>query len=740
MAFRSGDLSAATSMIYDPILGNPDGTGRPAFPNKQIPDSRISPLAKKILALIPPPTSSGLTSNYEANTVRVKDSNGFDVKIDHKLREFDTMSFRYTFQRPRTFDPSLYGISGGPKAGGFAGEGIQRAQNGALNYTHIFSPRFISDFRFGVMRYRNDAKNEDSGTNASDALGIKGVNLDWFTSGLTGINIDNFSNPVIGFSASLPWIRAETNFNVVSNWTFIKGNHTLKWGGDVRRNRDDLLQTQTFSPRGLWTFTAGPTARNGDATTSFGNSFASFLLDLPNLYGRDLPGIFPTFRQTQLFTYFQDKWQINPKLTVDLGLRHEIYFAPTAAVPAGFSNYNPDTNNLELSGLGSIPADLGAGTQYRNFAPRFGIAYRLTERTVLRGGFGITVDPGYPDDKWAYNYPVKQNNAFNAINTFSAAGSMAAGFPAPLPTTIPANGIIANAPAQNYLVLPTPLRQGYVQSWNLAVQHALPWNFSFEAAYVGNHAIGVLNQQNINAGQIPGRGRDGQPLFVKFGRTQTTTTWARTGAIYHGLQAKFDRRFTGGFALTTAYTFSKAINFADDNGGLGIPIDYRMNRGRAGFDRTHMYVQSFIYDLPVGNGKRWLHSGPAAWILGNWQLAGVLSGYAGTPMTFGYSATTLNAPGNGQRANVSQLPEIFGNIGATQKWFDVSVFSVPASATFGNGGRNILSGPGLINLDMSIFKRFAISEQIQLEVRMESFNFTNTPHFNNPGSTLGGAG
>src|SRR4030095_6562236 len=162
MAFRGGDLSASPTTIYDPATGNPDGTGRIPFPGNQIPDNRISPIAKRILSLVPAPTSSGLTSNYEANTVRVKDTNGFDVKIDHKLRAIDTMSFRYTFQRPRTVDPSLFGTSGGPKADGFAGEGIQRAQNGAFSYTHIFNPRFITDFRFGLMRYRNEAKDQDN--------------------------------------------------------------------------------------------------------------------------------------------------------------------------------------------------------------------------------------------------------------------------------------------------------------------------------------------------------------------------------------------------------------------------------------------------------------------------------------------------------------------------------------------------------------------------------------------------
>ncbi len=737
LAFRSGDLSAATSIIYDPTTGTPDGKGRKSFTNNQIPDSRISPIAKKMLALIPGPTQAGLTSNWQGPTILNKDTSGFDVKIDHKLRQLDSMSFRYSFSRPVVFDPGAYGnLAGGPRSGGFAGTGIQKAQVGAASYTHIFNPRFITDFRFGVMRYRNDAKNQDNGTNASDAIGVKGVNLDWFTSGLTGVNVNGFSNPIVGFSASLPWIRAETNFDFVSNWTFVKGNHTIKWGADFRRNRDDLLQTQTFSPRGLWTFSEGPTALNGDTKTSLGNSFAAFLLDLPNSYGRDLPGIFPTFRQSQLFTYIQDKWQFTKKLTLDIGLRHEIYFAPTPAQRAGFSNYDPNTNSLILSGVGGHPDNLDIPTPLKNFAPRTGLAYRITEKTVIRAAFGLAFDPAYPDDKWAYNYPVKQNNAFNAANSYSAAGSMAAGFPAPLPVAIPDSGVIPNAPAQNYISLPPDLRQGYLETWNIAIQRQMPGSFAFEAAYVGNHTVGTINNVNINAGQFLGQGAAGQPLNIKFGLRSTVTRWSRFSQSYHGLQVKFDRRYTNGFGMTTAYTFSKGINYADDNGGLGIPIIFSMNRGRMGQDRTHMYVQSFSYELPVGMGKRWLSSGWAGKLVGGWQFNGALSVYSGTPMTFSYSATSLNTPGNSQRANITGPISVLGNIGPGQKWFDTAPFSIPAAATFGNAGRNTMSGPGYWNLDLSLSKKFYFTERFKAEMRAEAFNLTNTPHFNNPSASL----
>jgi hypothetical protein len=161
-----------------------------------------------------------------------------------------------------------------------------------------------------------------------------------------------------------------------------------------------------------------------------------------------------------------------------------------------------------------------------------------------------------------------------------------------------------------------------------------------------------------------------------------------------------------------------------------------MNRGRSNQDRTHMYVQSFVWDIPVGKGKRWLSSGPASWILGGWQFNGVLAGVTGTPMTFSYSTTSLNAPGNSQRANINGKPAVLGNIGKGVKWFDTSVFSIPAAATFGNAGRNTFSGPGYLNLDISVVKRFQFTERFRAELRAEAFNLPNNPHFNNPSSAL----
>ena len=743
LPFRSGDLSASTTTIYDPLTGNPDGTGRTPFANKQIPNNRISPIATRILNFIPAPTRTGLSTNFESGTSQVKNINQFDVKVDYLLTANDRLFVRYSYQTANVFDPGLYGpnggIYGGPHNSGFSGRGPSRNMSPGINYTHIFTPTLISEFRFGIVRNRNDAFNQDQGLTTSRDIGIPQVNLDPWSSGLTEIQINGFSNPVVGFVNSLPWARAVTNFNIVNNWTKTKGTQVIKWGTDIRRERQDLLQTQVFNPRGRFTFTEGPTSLNGNSATSFGNSFASFLLDRPNGIGRDLAIIFPARRNTIYNLYFQDKWQISQKLTVDMGIRWEYWPSSTPHFPGGFSNYNPSNNTLELAGIGSIPNDQGIESQRKSFAPRFGMAYRLSDKTVFRGGYGISY---LLRNTNVYNFPVSQANQLTAPNSFSPAGSLATGVPPPSPVQLPSSGIITSPPAQSYVYIPKDLPQGYSQSWNFAIQRALPSNFSAEIAFVGNHGVNIPtnNQININASQVPGSGNAGRPLNKLFGRTNDTNRPYNAHTYYDSLQAKLNRRFSNGFMMTTSYAWGKAIDFnATTTGGNFNNIIFSANRGLADWDRRHVFTQNYVYELPFGQGKKFAQSGPAKWILGGWQLNGLWTLESGLPLDISISSASLNAPGNINRPNVNGSPEIFGNIGSGQKYFDTSVFSAPAPNTFGNVGRNVLHGPHVFEIDFSIFRKFRITERVSTELRGEAFNLSNTPLFDRPDTNFSNA-
>ena len=671
------------------------------------------------------------------------------------------ISVRLSFARPVTFDGSVYGIYGGPRGtggSGFEGTGVQNTYSGAINYNRVFSPTFLMEARFGVNRYRNDAQQVGYGEKVSDTLGVPGVNQNDFSSGPVGVNLDNFGNPFIGFSPSLPWIRAETNILFTNIWTKTKGNHTIKFGVDIRRIRDDLLQTQTFSPRGLYHFGVAQTSIAG-SPTSFGNSFASFLLDVPNDVGRDLPVLYPTYRAWQFFSFVQDKWQVTPKLTLDLGLRWEYYPPATPAAPAGFSQYHPENNTLVLAGLGGNPRDLGLDKHFKDFAPRIGVAYRLNEKTVLRSGFGISYSP-WPDNKYAFdNFPVKQNNSYTAPCTLCPAvlpsgqtATFQLGFPAATPAIIPTNGIIdASTTAllnQSYEVVNPHFREPYVESWNFAIQRALPRNFALDVAYVGNHGVDQPANYNLNASTVLNGGVASQPLNQLYGkRSNVTLYFVGHSSNYNGLQIKLDKRFSGGFAMTTAYTYSKSLGYQSEDSGIDFYVNQARNWRRLNFDRTHFFVQSYIYELPFGQNKKYMQSGPGMWILGGWQINGILSFATGQPIDITSPNSTLNTPGNNNTPNwfgPGPIPILHG-IGTGQAWFQntkcsatvtSNCFAQPAAGTFGNLNKNPIDGPGYSNLDLSIFRNFKITERFTLQFRGEGISILNHAQFGNPSGDI----
>jgi hypothetical protein len=793
LAFRTGDLSSSATTVYNPFSGNPNGTGRQPFvatsspgvatvagPNGTvvdafnaactkpagcpniIPSALIDPISAKLMNFLPAPTAAGTTNNYFALLPFHKDTDFVDAKMDANLTDKDRLSARFSFQRPQIFQAPMFGIAGGPAQGNFEGNGIQNTYSIGLNYNRFFSNTLVAEFRVGVAWYHNEAHNTDFGTNTSQSLGIPGVNLDkTITSGIVGIGINggfagtgNPPPPLIGYSASLPWIRAETNIDFANTWTKILGNHTLKFGGDLRRVRDALLQEQTFSPRGLYIFSDGQTALNtgsGASKTSFTNDFASFLLDLPNQAGRDLATFFPNYRAWQLFTFAQDKWLVTPKLSADLGVRWEFYPPATPVKPGGFSNYNPNNNTLVLSGIGGNPDDLGIATHYKYFAPRLGLAYRLSESTVFRVGFGISYTP-FPDNSYAYNFPVRANNQFDPIVTsFGPAvlpnGQSATfenGFPGIIQPAIPSNGIITSPTKTSaYFVVNQNFKNPYVESWNAAIQQSLPGRFVLDLAYVGNHSVDTVVNYNLNAGTVVGLGKQGQPEFNSFGRTANTNLlFAGYSSSYHALQLKFDRHFSNGFATTTAYTFGKGMGFqTGDDGGLTFYINQRRDYARNDFDRTQTFVQSIVYDLPFGKGKHLLSSGVGAAILGGWRVSSFLTIMSGLPLYFTANSTSLQAPINTQTPNLVAPVQILHGIGPGNPWFSTSSFAAPVGATFGNVGRNYLSGPNFFDLDAAVSKSIRMTERFILDLRLEAFGATNTPQFffnNTNGTPAGG--
>jgi hypothetical protein len=365
---------------------------------------------------------------------------------------------------------------------------------------------------------------------------------------------------------------------------------------------------------------------------------------------------------------------------------------------------------------------------------------------VIRAGFGISYVP-FTDNNYAYNYPVRANNAYNPIgNAYGPAvladnitpATFQAGFPLPAPITIPSNGIFqipSSGPlnAQAYSYIPTNWKNPYVESWNLAIQQALPHHFTLDVAYVANHGVDTVASPNINSATVIGTGTAGEPGAI-FNRTAATTQYfAAYSSSYNSLQVKLDRRFSSGLLITTSFTWQQALSFqADDDGGLTFFINQRRNYAPTDFDRKYNFVQSYVYQLPFGKGKKWLMSGPASAVVGGWQLSGIVSVYSGNPFFVTANGGSLHSPGSTQSANQIAPVTYPHGINVGNPWFSTSSFAQPTGVVFGSVGRNNMFGPGLFALNASLFRHVKITERIDAELRAEAFQITNTPQFNNP--------
>ena len=355
---------------------------------------------------------------------------------------------------------------------------------------------------------------------------------------------------------------------------------------------------------------------------------------------------------------------------------------------------------------------------------------------MLRAGYGGSTIP-FPDNRYAFNYPVKQNYSGTVPNGFQAAGSMATGFPAPTLVNIPQDGIIPVSGSllnSTYDVIPPGLREGTLHSWNVAVQRQLPFDLTADIAYVGNRGVNLVMDIDENASLVYGSGNVGRPQFAQFNRTGTSRVRSNENhSEYNALQMKVDRRFQNGFMMMNSYTFSRSKDLVNENTTIGTPIDFDLSWARSNFDRTHNYVLTSIYELPWGPGKRWMGESTLGKIVGGWQLSGLFIAQSGVPLGIGGNGNLLNTPGNSAFVDLNGSNTVLGGLGPGNFYFDTSVYSLPAAGVQGNMKRNSgPEGPGFWQLDMSLFKRFSVGGTRFAEFRVDAFNATNSVRWGNP--------
>jgi hypothetical protein len=732
-AWRQGNFAGVTGLnVYDPQSSS-EPAGRTLFPGNAIPNSRIHPVARRLASLLPNTTSADLANNIVGNVPFRLNSYNYDGRVDHNFNERNSIFLKYNYTPSKVAQDALLGLKIGDGVASTGGN-----HTAALNYNRQWSPTLLMEARFGYNRYFVDV----NGNNVDDPLARELNLVNVFpdpisTRGLPRYDVAGM--PGMGVPVFYPLINADNLFNWVNTWSKTISRHSLKWGADMRRLRADRFQPQglNFGPRGRFQFNPGTTSIPGAALGPFGtlgNSFAAFLVNAPDLSSRTFQTVTPTNRVTQAFFFFHDSWQVNTKLTLDLGLRYEAHSTVKPRYRGGASNYDPSNNSLLVAGYGSIGLSTNVDYDANNWAPRFGFAYKSSQKSVIRGGYGTSYYTGrfgFTGGTLSTQFPVIYNVQNGVAGDFRIDGSMDTIVPVPI-LPIPDSGVIAPAPNQAFFTVPRQNPVPFVHSFSLTYQREMGGGVVADASYVGTLGRRLPSQRELNFA-LPGQGTAGLQFNRLFGRTASVAQRANAyNNNYNALQLNVQKRFSGGLQFGTAYTWSKSLSVQDDQGGFVIIADIRRNYGRTSFDRRHMLVVNHIYELPFGAGKKYAQSGPARWLAGGWQVNGILRVVTGSPFNITADAASCNCPGNGQFADVVGVYKTLGAVGPGQRFFDTTAFAAPAPGRFGNAGRNIGRGPTLANYDFSVFRNFDLREGWRLEFRTEMYNLTNTPQFANP--------
>lgn len=752
-AMRRGDFSASPTPIYDPLTGAADGSGRTAFAGNIIPANRLDPTVQKLIAGLPMPTNGNLADNYFASAPFTFTRHKVDAKVNVNPSSKLTFSGRLGWINHKFDSPPMFGDLGGlpvSEASGKQGIGTGNTVSITGSGSYLATPTFIIDMYTGGTIIKTSSLPYRTGENlGTDFLGLRGTNgggelySGWPQFGFTG----NIFSP-IGASGGngTPFVDDNWQYQWTTNATWTRGRHVIKFGGDIVRQA--MNRFETGSPSGTFQFAGGTTTIRGGPSANAYNSAAAFVLGLPSTASRSIIPFEDNFvrsRNWQFSTFVKDQWQVSSKLTASLGLRWD-YFPMGTRTTRGLERYDFDNNVMLICGNGPVPTDCGYDMGKGNISPRLGVAYRATDKLVIRAGFGINYDP-YP---LAFvrnilgNYPSSINLSLNSPNAFQYASRLADGIPDIVVPDVSSGVIPIPANITARALDPEPKR-GHVKSFNITVQKELGWGFAGQIGYVGTRQRDINQILDQNAGQIPGAGNAGRPYFQRFGRTVETARLTNVGwNNYDSLQTSLQRRLSNGVSMNVAYTWSKTFGICcdllSDNPPAVQALEYfELAESRLNIDRPHNFQASVTAELPFGPDKPFLNSaeGIVSALVRGWQVNGLFSAYSGAPFNVTSDGASLNMPGSTQVADqVKSEVAILGNIGPGQSYFDPLAFRPVTEARFGNAGYNPLRGPRIINLDFSLYRQFTIAEGMTLQFRAEAFNLTNTPHFGNPSANV----
>jgi hypothetical protein len=774
LAARAGDLSAYGVNIFDPTTGATPAQ-RAQFSGNRIPTARLSPQAQTLLALIPEPNvtgrENGTRDNYQVSASETFDADQGTGRIDHRLSESTNIFGRYTLGKFFRDGPTAFGTGGGAELVSLGGVSDVKNQSLAIGVDRTLSSTLLADFRFGWFRYKVNVLPFDFGSTPATDAGISGLNLDsTFTSGMPALFIGGDSTNAPGdFEAgsglgvnrcNCPLDQDENQWQMVGNVTKIWGNHSIKVGMDVRRAHN--LRVPSDSHR------SGELTFNPDRTRGpegGGMGLATFLLgDVTRLARYVSSSTDARERQWRHFYYAQDTFRPTSKITLNYGLRLDV-FNPQTVNEAGNGGWlNLDTGQIMVGGVGGI--DLAGNVKNRlNWAPRLGITYQLDEKTVIRGGYGRSYDIGVFGSLFGHsvtqNLPVLAFQEVRGAENYDAAFNLAQGATAPTFPAVPSNGMFPLPNGVAAKALQQTQRPPAVDAFNIMVQRQLTDVLAVEAGYVGNRGhnvfagdgpeIGANNPTIEGFPDVPRNQR--QPFFAGTVRTNYLNLGGNYGWTqgigffcncaknwYDSLQTRVTKRFSDGYSYQVNYTWQKAVGEGEEY----FFWDRSLNKGVQDWDRTHTLNIVVIYELPFGRDKRWASNiSPLADVfLGGWQFNAAQSFASGFPFNVSYRDAGADRDYGPNRPNLVGDPETGG--GTQDRWFNTtpigtsgSAFSRPARGTFGDLERNALRGPGYRRTDASLFKHFRVAGTRQLELRLEAVNVFNNVNLGNPDAEIG---
>jgi len=741
---RTGDFSELNRVIYDPVTHLP-------FLGNVIPANRFDPAAKNILnQLLPAPNTAGTRSstgqiiqNYLINPTITRHDDQFDIKADHTLNSSNHFFARYSYEKThRNLPASLPHGDAGFTFG--AGDGNITAQGLAFNDSHMFSSKWLNEFRFGWSSIKFFMTPIDYGSNIAQQVGIPGVNLGDTTSAMSQIVFTTTTNggngsKNIGSNSNQPLITNQNDFQFIDNITRVAGKHTMKAGGLFTKRSREILNADTIV--GRFDFNANQTSNCAGITsgctlnTSTGFDVASFLLGYASNASRTFfdPGTYTELRP-EYGAYFQDDIRMTTRLTVNAGLRWDV-FVPWVERDNKQSNFDPSIGKFVVASDNAVINGVEVGRYLQtysktDFGPRLGFAYDLTGdgRTVVRGGYGLfwNFTPGGTSSSKAQTQPFLQAQA----NTTSLGTNiiLSNGLPTPpgVHPELPPTGSTRSAFDVNF-------RDAHAHNFNANVQRQFGANYMVEVAYSGSRTRGSALKTDYNqAPPIVGVSDQNvnRPWIKQDPGLRTVGALQSSGFLdYNGLLIKFQRRSANHFSFLNSYTYAHATDLNSDNDGtvtLTNIFDPEYNRGPADYDVTHTFSSNVIYEIPWATDK----------IYGGWQLSGILYARSGLPLTITSSQSMLSTGLTNNRPNM--LCDPAASNPTVDQWFNASCLQQVSdtTGTFGSMGRNVVRGPGDFNIDMSLIKNTRFGN-VNTEIRIEAFNVFNHLQLANPNTTFG---